>query len=209
MTKEFAATAAVVVPVILLAAGAAAREFEKATRTSRMRPSAQRVRALQVLEYLQRLPDLEKSKENVRDRRIRALVDLAEILNTPPSKAETRAEGKAFAQALIGLLWIGALVVLGVVQVLTLQWLAEEHPSPDSGLVYTSLCGIAFGLLMLLVTPMAYLWWSSWRRELPPIPTYFSIWREARRAKVRIFSPTRTRGRNATPSDEDEAPGED
>jgi hypothetical protein len=140
MTDSYAAAVAVTIPILALAAGGEAR----AIRERVQKPHEEWER--QYREYLRQRPlDLDGPVENV----------IEHLLEVPRLPRLYRVER---ALALIGaVVWLIVFTLLAIVELLTLQWLADGDPAGHAGLAGLALWSVAVGFAALIVAPMAYL----------------------------------------------------
>jgi hypothetical protein len=140
MTDSYAAAVAVTIPIMALAAGGEAR----AIRERIQKPHEEWER--QYREYVQQRPlDLDGTTDGV----------IEHILELPKLPGLYKAER---AIALLGaVVWLIVFTLLAVVELLTLQWLADGDPAGHSGLAGLAFWAIALGFAALIVAPMAYL----------------------------------------------------
>jgi hypothetical protein len=184
MNAAFATTVAVVVPVILLAVGAEAREFEARTR-GRRSSTFQEVATL-LLESLKQAPNYDPSlseQENTElenlafDDWLRRISESAPKLIPPWLKklADTSAYPNAilayfafmfrlityaFVSA-IGMAWLSAVVCLTIVEGQSIYWLGQENPTPQPGVAQFALVTIMASMSLLFATPVLRLIFQS------------------------------------------------
>ena len=140
MTDSYAAAVTVTIPILALAAGGEARAIRERVR----KPHEEWER--QYREYLEQHPlDLGGSVEDL----------LGHVLEVPRLPRLFRIER---ALALVGaVVWLIVFTLLTVVELLTLQWLADGDPAGHAGLAGLALWSVAVGFASLIVAPMAYL----------------------------------------------------
>jgi hypothetical protein len=140
MTDSYAAAVAVTIPILALAAGGEAR----AIRERIQKPHDEWEREYR--QYTEQHPlDLGGSTESVIDH-------LLELPKLPRAFKVER------VIALLGAaVWLIVFTLLTVVELLTLQWLADDEPAGHAGLAGLALWSIAIGFAALIVAPLAYL----------------------------------------------------
>lgn len=140
MTDSYAAAVAVTIPILALAAGGEARAIRERVR----KPHEEWER--QYREYLEQHPlDLGGPVEDV----------LGHLLEVPRLPRLYRIER---ALALVGaVVWLFVFTLLAVVELLTLQWLADGDPAGRAGVAELAFWSVAVGFASLIVAPMAYL----------------------------------------------------
>jgi hypothetical protein len=151
---NFAMTAAVVIPVILLAAGVDARTFERKTRE--LRSAAYPI--AQTAEIMARLLHEIPSESGLTPDQARKAVD--EALTRSYRKVALTiltATVRELGYIIGCLLWACTVLALSIAQVLLLVWLASPHPQPDSGLAVLSVGAVAAGVMMLCASPIVRL----------------------------------------------------
>lgn len=140
MTDSYAAAVAVTIPILALAAGGEARAIRERVR----KPHDEWER--QYREYVAQHPlDLGGPVQDV----------LGHLLEIPRLPRLYRVER---ALALVGaVVWLIVFTLLAIVELLTLQWLADGDPAGHAGLAEFALWSVAVGFASLIVAPMAYL----------------------------------------------------
>ncbi len=177
MNAAFATTVAVVVPVILLAVGAEAREFEARTRGHRS-SAFQEVAAL-LLESLKQAPNYDPSLSEEENDELENLifedwfrrVFEAGSKLAPPWLKE-RASTMAYPNAvlayfafsfrlvtylvfsLISMAWLAAVVCLTVVEGQNIYWLGQISGGPEPGVAQFALVTIIASTGLLFATPI-------------------------------------------------------
>lgn len=168
MSPDFATTVALVIPVILFAAGAEARSFVERTRELRAAPPPLAESAMSALFALRGIPsagpatsleELEKRRKDLR----RGAQDLLYTLRHTQAKRYPN----LVALWLIGSLWAVVIAILIVLESLTLAWLSAENPHRNENLAIASLVFVLVGMAMLFITLIAQLSFWSPVRLLP------------------------------------------
>jgi hypothetical protein len=151
---NFAMTAAVVIPVILLAAGVDARTFERQTRE--LRSAAYPI--AQTAEIMARLLHEIPSESGLTPDQARKIIDEA-LTRSYRKVAFTimTATVRELGYIIGCLLWACTVLALSIAQVLLLVWLSNPHPQPDSGLAFLSVVAVAAGVTMLCASPIVRL----------------------------------------------------
>lgn len=140
MTDSFAATVAVTIPILALAAGGEARTIRE-----RIQKPHEQWEDLYRDHQLRRPLDLEGSADDVLDH----------LLDLPKLPAVFRIE--RLIAVLGAFVWLIVFGVLTVVELLTLLWLADGEPPGHGDLAAFGLWSIGAGFLALIIAPMAYL----------------------------------------------------
>ena len=145
ITDNFALTAGVVIPVILLAAITEAREFEQKTRDLRLVGdlTVSAKVAADILERARLEPEMDEEEKK---RRLQAAH--AAVL-TPKLALKTLVGNlRAKAYLVVGLVWAVTLLVLAVSQIGILMWLATTSHKPSGLLAAMTVYGIAVAIVM-------------------------------------------------------------
>lgn len=164
VTDNFALTAVVVIPVILLAAAVDGRAFEKDTRSLRSLLAADSSASHLLVQWLREIQPPPT---------IATLDELQKFLDAEAKRSRLRMRTlwlsiRAFAYWCASVLWGITLILLSVDQVSLLVWLADDHRKPDQGLAWMTIGAVTAALLLLCGTPAVRLAFS-----LPGVAQYF------------------------------------
>lgn len=155
MTDNFAVTIAVVIPVVLLAAGVEARDFERTSRelrtTGRFRFVANVAAGLWAKAGIEPGMGREETERRLRPvfeeaLRGRGFLRLALLGNLTGRIA-----------AAVGVVWAATVVSLTVAQIWVLVWLTSPRPQGDSALAVFSVAAVAAGITMQFGAPVVRL----------------------------------------------------
>ncbi|WP_194904429.1 hypothetical protein [Catenulispora rubra] len=146
---------AVVIPILLFAAGAEAREFESRTHGRRGLLLWEQ-RADQVKAYLGTLPDRDMNipSQELQARSLELRGEIVKIALKRPTASELLSSARGVAFTVLGLVWALTVFFLALTQILILVWLGQPSPRPDDSLATMSLFAIIAGLVMMFLMPL-------------------------------------------------------
>jgi hypothetical protein len=172
MNSTFASTVAVIVPVILLAVGVEARNYEE--RSHKLREDVYRKAEAIRLEVYEGLSDFDESMSDLEAAQYAVLVEeevtrATEAAGIPPGLVARGSSPMKWwigsARKRIGFFFMaGALSVsifnLTFIEVSVLIWLGQAHPSPSGAGMGSMIAQIGFSTLVLFVGPALRLYLS-------------------------------------------------